>query len=137
MLRKQLRLPLLGIIITLAAVVVLIALRDTLSTQLFGATRTTTPQDAAAAASLDTWASLSRSSPTASLSWAAASRAACSFSLSFSLLWRRVVTPVSWLLPAALSAGSTADQSEPEWETPPPDDDGVSPTLLNSPGYAL
>ena len=51
MLRKQLRLPLLGIIITLAAVVVLIALRDTLSTQLFGATRTTTPQDAAVAAS--------------------------------------------------------------------------------------
>ena len=49
MLRKQLRLPLLGIIITLAAVVVLIALRDTLSTQLFGATRTTTPQDAAVA----------------------------------------------------------------------------------------
>jgi len=46
MLQKQLRLPLLGIIITLTVIVVLVALRDSLSTQLFGATRTAELQNA-------------------------------------------------------------------------------------------
>lgn len=50
MLQKKLRLPLLGIIITLTVIVVLVALRDTLSTQLFGATRAADPQNATPAA---------------------------------------------------------------------------------------
>lgn len=48
--RKHLRSPMLGIMIALTAILVLFALRNTLSTQLFGTPRFTSPRNATAAA---------------------------------------------------------------------------------------